>query len=1777
MSFMGSFGWGLHNQMNQLVKYRKPEKFNKVVEGFLIAAPSDMEYDWGRWWIGSATVTDSSGVLGTVGTVFTVNSTPANSVAFGVSSDISGNIYVVGRYGFSANNTIITTDPIDPFPYLKTNTTILYDGRPSTTTTANTSNNDACFIIKYDQFGSKIWTRWIDGGSRNDQPIGGAIATHSDGTTWIAIRSASNTFNLLSSSIHANIPGNLFNSMKFSITAADYWGLLVNMRPNGTFAWARWIGINTPGAAGTPVTGGTGGVDNAKDVAIDSLKNSYVIGDTETRFPNPSGNTNPISQWEARTGSGQAAYVAKYDLSGAFQWAKWIDGTGADVVNAVTCDSIGNVYIVGKSTSTSLGTFPTDSFPSRAATSTTAGYIVKFNTAGERLWGRWIGGSLTEDISGIAIDSTGSIIYIAGTATPTSSTLTGYPSQFTAPATNILNSGCIFVAKYTSSGECVWGKWMSGSLTGNNITVDSAGNISVVGTTGAVAPDAGVSVDATRKIFIVKFSSDGTILTSKRLTNNNSVTPFYIGKICADRNESIVVAGNSGSLDSYYLWNSKSSTIVNNTTSATTTINISHASVFTAKLIPDYFQIIRDFHTTIYVPSLSYINSTGLPTNVQTIRSYYTLSSGDVTKTSTWDSYNTKSTIPNDVETAAISLVNLVINNYRSTYAFAKDYGGFVLSGDALTAGTATVTVPDMSGAKQILSTYLGYFVTMRSAIVTSITTIQTTYESLKNNAIGILIPNSIQFTTSTDIANVTNNSFSISPTQTAPTKHDQWLGIYNKYVNANELLQMLPEFKALYESARRYVLDSVFSPNTITTRIAFYTGGTYTKDSLAEAYRDIIQQLIDAYYASPADIPATDATTGKNYAQLKTLGNKYLNASTGLWPARLSNNYATLTSFLNLYKANRDTAVSNGFLTNASPNFFNDSIITTDLSGISNKYVVYDVSGAILLGFNTVNEQALWGTTSASGTYSPPTVTPNSVTGISTFQGISQTFTLNNNLNGVMSSSFAAISTDAVVITFPSAMTITRVLFDLESATPPATIQIQGVSDSKTMMLQGSTSSKNIRFSAYIPLSAIRISSPSLSAKIRLLQFFRTYYSSSANTENAANDTVFAKYTLVTNRLFFQNLYLNTRRHLLDSDFALTVPDLRMRVFTGTGSPFTAENLLSASQNIMQTLISKYNQLNPTDQQADTVTASTSLLDLNALNTKYLGTGGKWPIYITSLRTVIRNYINVSNPTGTYKSIRDSIPNSSSNFVTDSDNAVDLTYLDASNALIVVDISGNVMCRSTASNPNGLLGLDGYKQDSHAFDSEFQLLNSVYNKYRNYVNTVASERRQPALTSLSNFRILYNSLFSCIPSNFASTNAPTSAAVQSSALGPSPSSTDEVAINDLVSSSEIAIYTNKYNTQYVELFNILRQNQIDTLTAYQKFYNKYVSFQADLTIRQYSTLATLPKTTTPSIPNDGTTDLNKMTSLPIATIGALPSSQHIRDLSGNCVTYNGLQGRYATLVAFVKTELEKFIVEYDSMYNSLPADVQSQYQYTTPLDASSLLPSNVNAESLYNYMNSYAGFTPDGLYTTSILPPSSSISVGASQAVVNYMKYFYVDTYIPARKYLKSLQITTAMNSAVLLCEKYITTDGILKISPFRLQSGDTFQSIINNSEQQMNAMITALINNYQTTYNDWIDRISSLADTDPVPATLTSDAANPTTSLRESYLLKWSSMIGKIKEYTLALVTYGQRLQQWKDLISSSDISEEEKESLCSLTPILMRPKFNSQIMLLQLVNNK
>lgn len=237
-------------------------------------------------------------------------------------------------------------------------------------------------------------------------------------------------------------------------------------------------------------TGGIGG-----KVAIDSQGNVVSAGsfDGTVDFDPGPGVLNQTSA----TGS---LYILKLDADGEFLWVMTINGDNLMSTSDIELDLAGSIYVSG----VFYGTVDFD--PGPAIVSVTASddadsYVLKLDTNGNFGWVQTFGGIGLNEISAMALDTSGNIL------------LTGHDNY------------TIHVTKLDTDGDLIWNHPLGDGMLdqGRGIAADAAGNVYVTGDfdgSGDFDPGAGVFTLTSINyldLFIVKLDPDGNFTFAKQI------------------------------------------------------------------------------------------------------------------------------------------------------------------------------------------------------------------------------------------------------------------------------------------------------------------------------------------------------------------------------------------------------------------------------------------------------------------------------------------------------------------------------------------------------------------------------------------------------------------------------------------------------------------------------------------------------------------------------------------------------------------------------------------------------------------------------------------------------------------------------------------------------------------------------------------------------------------------------------------------------------------------------------------------------------------------------------------------------------------------------------------------------------------------------------------------------------------------------------------------------------------------------------------------------------
>jgi hypothetical protein len=256
--------------------------------------------------------------------------------------------------------------------------------------------------------------------------------------------------------------------------------------------------------------GGTGD-DTPAQIYLTSFGNLLIVGSTtSSNFPTTSAVFQPIYAGD------QDAFLTEMKPDGtALLYSTYIGGSGIDFGTAVTVDTSGNAYVVGSTNSTN---FPTMNPIQLGNSGLYDVFVTEVSPTGALLYSTYLGGSLSDYGTGIAVDSKGDV-YLSGYTYSTN-----FPTQ-TALQSSLAGGSDIFITEfYPGSSTLLFSTYLGGSSIDRpwGMIVDSSGDIFLTGDTQSpnfpVTPNAYQSkLAGTDNAFVTKLAPGAAALVFSTL------------------------------------------------------------------------------------------------------------------------------------------------------------------------------------------------------------------------------------------------------------------------------------------------------------------------------------------------------------------------------------------------------------------------------------------------------------------------------------------------------------------------------------------------------------------------------------------------------------------------------------------------------------------------------------------------------------------------------------------------------------------------------------------------------------------------------------------------------------------------------------------------------------------------------------------------------------------------------------------------------------------------------------------------------------------------------------------------------------------------------------------------------------------------------------------------------------------------------------------------------------------------------------------------------------
>jgi hypothetical protein len=330
-----------------------------------------------------------------------------------------------------------------------------------------------------------------------------AIAVDGSGNVFIAGQSGS-----------SNFPG-LTSPSNFAGGAHD--AFVTKLDSTGVQKFTTFIG---------------GNMDDAATGIVLQATNIFLVGNTQHGSGFPTSISIPPGG-----GGGQDVFVAEFDSNGNKITTTVLGGSANDTAEAIAIDSIGDIYVVGETSSTD---FPLMTPFQNALSGATDAFITKLTSgAGALSFSTYLGGANDDLATGVALDNSNNV-YVSG--------ITDSPNLGN-PASSTFGGGKEngFVAEFNSSGSEVYFVYVGGSVadTANAIAVDATGTAYVTGLTQSPNLAKGspfqASLKGTQNAFVAQVNTGGTIALFTYLGGSGSQDE---GKsIAIDSSKNIYVTG----------------------------------------------------------------------------------------------------------------------------------------------------------------------------------------------------------------------------------------------------------------------------------------------------------------------------------------------------------------------------------------------------------------------------------------------------------------------------------------------------------------------------------------------------------------------------------------------------------------------------------------------------------------------------------------------------------------------------------------------------------------------------------------------------------------------------------------------------------------------------------------------------------------------------------------------------------------------------------------------------------------------------------------------------------------------------------------------------------------------------------------------------------------------------------------------------------------------------------------------------------------------------------
>ena len=309
------------------------------------------------------------------------------------------------------------------------------------------------FIQKFNSAGVNQWATYF---GKSSAPEGAGIVTDTAGNIYVVGATTSTSGIATPGAYQTVFAGGMYHGDAF----------LAKFNAAGALQWATYFGGS--------------GEEDGQAIAIDKFSNLYITGITQSLSGIATTGAYQTSLADTTSIISGDAYLAKFNSSGAIQWATYYGGNAEDDAYGAAVDTFDNIYLTGNTWSSSRVATP-GAYQTGFSGGATLGdaFLAKFNSAGALQWGTYYGGSGDEFGRAVTTDPKGNI-YITGYTESTTGIATAGAHMLT-----FSGSTDCYLAKFNSAGAIQWGTYYGGNNgdAGFAIASDDSANVYLTGYT----------------------------------------------------------------------------------------------------------------------------------------------------------------------------------------------------------------------------------------------------------------------------------------------------------------------------------------------------------------------------------------------------------------------------------------------------------------------------------------------------------------------------------------------------------------------------------------------------------------------------------------------------------------------------------------------------------------------------------------------------------------------------------------------------------------------------------------------------------------------------------------------------------------------------------------------------------------------------------------------------------------------------------------------------------------------------------------------------------------------------------------------------------------------------------------------------------------------------------------------------------------------------------------------------------------------------------------------